>query len=50
MSPKRGQRFWDRQNTPLIMLGVGILLVMLAAGVVLWVINIAPAIDRLTGS
>ena len=50
MSPKREPRFWDRELVPLIMLGVGLLLVMIAAGIVLWVINGAPDISRLTGS
>ena len=47
MSPKREPRFWNRQNAPLIMLGVGILLVLIVAGIVIWVINIAPVISQL---
>jgi len=50
MSPKRKPRFWDREIVPLIMLGVGLVLVMIAAGIVLWVINGAPDISRLIGS
>jgi hypothetical protein len=50
MSPKREPRFWDRELAPLIMLGVGLVLVMLAAGLILWAINGAPDIFRLTGS
>ena len=50
MSPKREPRFWNRPNAPLILLGVGILLVLIAAGVVVWVINIAPVISRLPGT
>jgi hypothetical protein len=49
MSPKREPRFWNRENTPLILLGIGILLVLIAAGIVVWVINIAPAISHLRG-
>ncbi|MEC5193474.1 CHASE1-domain containing sensor protein [Arthrobacter sp. MP_M7] len=48
MSPKH--RFWTRENAPLILLGVGLLLVLIAAGIVLWVINVAPVILRLPGS
>ena len=50
MSRKREPRFWNRENAPLIMLGVGLVLAMIAAGVLLWVINGAPDISRLTGS
>ena len=50
MSPKREPRFWNRENAPLIMLGVGLVLTMIAAGILLWVINGAPDISRLTGS
>jgi hypothetical protein len=49
MSPNREPRFRDRELVPLIMLGVGLVLVMIAAGIVLWVINGAPDIFRLTG-
>lgn len=34
MSPKREPRFWNREHAPLIMLGVGLVLVMIAAGIV----------------
>ena len=44
MSPKREPRFWTRENAPLIILGVGLVLVLIAAGIVLWVINVAPFI------
>ena len=50
MSPKREPRFWTRENAPLIILGVGLVLVLIAAGIVLWVINGAPFVARLTGS
>ena len=50
MSPKREPRFWDRELVPLIMLGVGLVLVMIAALIVIWVINGAPDISRLPGS
>ncbi|RKR30537.1 hypothetical protein [Arthrobacter oryzae] len=50
MSPKREPRFWKRENASLIVLGIGILLVLIAAGIVVWVINIAPVISRITGS
>lgn len=50
MSPKREPRFWNRENAPLIVLGIGLLLVLIAAGIVVWVINVAPAISRITGS
>jgi hypothetical protein len=43
-------RIWNRDNTPLIMLVAGLVLALIAAGVVIWVINIAPVIDRMTGS
>ena len=49
ISPKREPRFWNHENAPLIMLGIGLILVLIAAGIVLWVINVAPAISRLTG-
>lgn len=49
MTPKREPRFWDHEIFPLIMLGVGLVLVMIAAGIVLWVIKGAPDIFRLTG-
>ena len=49
MSPKRKPPFWDRELFPLIMLGVVLVLVMIAAGIVLWVINGAPDISRLIG-
>ena len=41
MSPKREPRFWNRENAPLIILGVGLVLVLIAAGILLWVINVA---------
>ena len=44
MSPKREPRFWTRENAPLILLGVGLVLVLIAAGILLWVINVAPFI------
>jgi hypothetical protein len=44
MSPKREPRFWTRENAPLIILGVGLVLVLIAAGILLWVINVAPFI------
>lgn len=47
MSPKRESRFWNSQNAPLIILGLGILLVLIAAGIVVWAINIAPVISQL---
>ena len=50
MSPKPQPRFWNHENAPLIMLGIGLVLVLIAAGIVLWVINVAPAISRFTGS
>lgn len=50
MSPKRQPRFWNRENAPLIILGAGLILVLIAAGIILWVINGAPIISRLTGS
>ena len=50
MSPKREPRFWNHEIVPLILLGVGLVLVMIAAGIVLWVINGSPDIFRLTGS
>ncbi|MCU1516793.1 MAG: hypothetical protein JWQ75_1514 [Pseudarthrobacter sp.] len=50
MSAQREPRFWTRENFPLIILGVSLLLVLIAAGIVLWVISVAPAISRLTGS
>jgi hypothetical protein len=50
MSPKRERRFWKRENASLIILGIGILLILIAAGIVVWVINIAPVISRITGS
>jgi hypothetical protein len=50
MPLKRESRFWTRENAPLISLGVGLVLVLIAAGIVLWVINGAPLIARLSGS
>mgnify|MGYP003112523436 CR=1 FL=1 len=50
MSPKREPRFWNRGNAPLIVLGVGLVLVMIAAVILIWVINGAPDISRLPGS
>lgn len=50
MSPKREPRFWNRENAPLIALGIGLLLVLIAAGIIVWVINVAPVISRITGS
>lgn len=50
MSPKREPRFWDRELVPLIMLGVGLVLAVIAALIVLWVVNGAPDIFRLPGS
>ena len=50
MSTKRERRFWNRQNAPLMILGVGIVLVLIAAGTVVWVIYAAPVISRLTGT
>ena len=50
MSPKRERRFWNRENVPLILVGVGILLVVIAAGTVVWVIYVAPVISRLIGT
>ena len=50
MSPKREPRFWNHEIFPLILLGVGLVLVMIAAGIVLWVVNGSPDIFRLTGS
>jgi len=50
MSLKRESRFWTRENVPLIILGAGLVLVLIAAGIVLWVIDGAPFIARLTGS
>jgi hypothetical protein len=50
MPLKRESRFWTRENAPLISLGVGLVLVLIAAGIVLWVINVAPIISGLTGS
>jgi type II secretory pathway component PulF len=44
MSPKRESRFWTRENAPLILLGVGLVVVLIAAGIFLWVINVAPFI------
>jgi hypothetical protein len=49
MSPKREPRFWNHENTPLVMLGMGLVLVMIAAGIVLWIVNGAPDISRLAG-
>ena len=43
MSPKREPRFWSREQVPLILLGVGLVLVVIAALIVLWFINGAPA-------
>ena len=34
MSPKREPRFWNREDAPLIMLGGGLILMMVAAGIV----------------
>ena len=42
MSPKREPRFWNREHAPLIMLGVGLVLVMIAAGIVLWLSQWCP--------
>ncbi|MCB5292408.1 hypothetical protein BJQ90_01843 [Arthrobacter sp. SO3] len=50
MSPKREPRFWTRENAPLIILGIGLILALIAAGIVLWIINVAPVISRLPGS
>jgi hypothetical protein len=50
MSPNRERRFWNRQNVPLMLLGVGILLVLIAAGIIVWVAYVAPVISRLTGT
>lgn len=50
MSTKHGRRFWNRQNVPLMLLGVGILLVLVAAGTVVWVVYAAPVIARITGT
>jgi hypothetical protein len=50
MSTKRERRFWNRQNVPLMLLGVAILLVVIAAGIVVWVTYGAPVIARLTGT
>jgi CHASE1-domain containing sensor protein len=49
MSPKREHRFWTRENAPLIILGIGLILALIAAGIVLWIINVAPVISRVTG-
>ncbi|MGP4032354.1 hypothetical protein [Arthrobacter sp. EPSL27] len=43
-------RIWNRDNAPLIMLVAGLVLALIAAGIIIWVINIAPVIGRLTGS
>ncbi|HSO91236.1 MAG TPA: hypothetical protein VLR70_08815 [Arthrobacter sp.] len=50
MSPKHEPHFWNHENAPLIMLGIGLILVLIAAGLLLWVINGSPDISRLTGS
>ena len=50
MPLKRESRFWTRENAPLIILGAGLVLVLIAAGIVLWFINVAPIISGLTGS
>ena len=50
MSTKRERPVWNRQNVPLMLLGVGILLVLVAAGTVVWVVYAAPVIARLTGT
>jgi hypothetical protein len=50
MSTKRERSVWNRQNVPLMLLGVGILLVLIAAGTVVWVVYAAPVISRLTGT
>ena len=50
MSPKRERRFWNLANVPLILLGVGILLVVAAAGTVVWVMYVAPVISRFLGT
>lgn len=43
-------RIWNRDNAPLIMLVAGLVLALIAAGIIIWVINIAPVIGRFTGS
>lgn len=50
MSTKRERPVWNRQNVPLMLLGIGILLVLIAAGMVVWVVYAAPVISRLTGT
>lgn len=50
MPLRHESRFWTRENAPLIILGAGLVLVLIAAGTVLWVINVAPIISGLTGS
>lgn len=50
MSQNREPRFWKRENVPLILLGIGILVILIAAGIIVWNINIAPVISRITGS
>ena len=50
MPPKRESRFWTSENGPLIILGVGLVLVLVVAAIVLWVINGAPFIARFAGS
>ncbi len=50
MSTKRERSVWNRHNVPLMLLGVGILLVLIAAGTVVWVVYAAPVISRLTGT
>ena len=50
MSTNRERPVWNRQNVPLVLLGVGILLVLIAAGIVVWVVYVGPVISRLTGT
>jgi uncharacterized membrane protein len=50
MSTKHERRFWNRQNVPLMLLGIGILLLLITAGIVVWVNYVAPVISRLTGT
>jgi hypothetical protein len=50
MSTKRERPVWNRQNVPLMLLGIGILLVLIAAGTVVWVVYAPPVISRLTGT
>lgn len=49
MSPQRKPRFWNHENAPLIGLVAGLIIVLIAAGVVVLLINGAPIISRLTG-